>query len=138
MEIYKLVYQYSYTHSIPNTPNSSLTNNKEQRFVPYSKLENSHKYAATNLSISLSFFFSSIAATHVLFIHGISRLRCKSFKEQKLYYIQFLYVHVQNTNPMEKMGKCPFQKNNPAFCPTSQTNQGNAPLLKLDFLKIKL
>ena len=22
----------------------------------------------------------------------------------------------------EKMGKCPFQKNNPTFCPTFQTN----------------
>ena len=38
----------------------------------------------------------------------------------------------------EKMGKCPFQKNNPAFCSTSQTNYENAYLLKLDFLKIKL
>ena len=23
---------------------------------------------------------------------------------------------------LEKMGKCPFQKNNPIFCPTFQTN----------------
>ena len=41
-------------------------------------------------------------------------------------------------NQREKMGKRPFQKNNPAFCPTSQTNWENAPLLKLDFLKIEL
>ena len=25
-------------------------------------------------------------------------------------------------NNKEKMGKCPFQENNPAFCPTFQTN----------------
>ena len=39
---------------------------------------------------------------------------------------------------LEKISLYPFKKNNPAFCPISQTNQGNAPLLKLDFLKIKL
>ena len=30
-----------------------------------------------------------------------------------------LWYHL---NPEEKIGKCPFQKNNLAFCPTSQTN----------------
>ena len=44
----------------------------------------------------------------------------------------------KQTKTREKMGKCPFQKNNPVFFPTSQTNQENAPLLKLDFLKIEL
>ena len=45
------------------------------------------------------------------------------------------------TITMDKMGKCPFKKKkkkNPAFCPISQTNQGNFILLKLDFLKIEL
>ena len=37
----------------------------------------------------------------------------------------------------EKIGKCPFHTNFPAFCPISQTNQGNAPVLKLNFLKIE-
>ena len=36
-----------------------------------------------------------------------------------------------------KMGKFPFRAKYIAFCPLSQTNQGNAPLLKLNFLKIK-
>ena len=30
------------------------------------------------------------------------------------------------------------KKKNLAFCPLSQTNEGNVPLLKLDFLKIEL
>ena len=30
VEIYKLVYQYSHTHPIPNTPNSSLTNTRNR------------------------------------------------------------------------------------------------------------
>ena len=38
---------------------------------------------------------------------------------------------------MEKMGKCLFQKNNPAFCPTFQTNQGNAPLSQNRVIKKK-
>ena len=43
MEIYKLVYQYSHTHPIPNTPNSSLTNTRNrENLASYSKLENSH------------------------------------------------------------------------------------------------
>ena len=42
-----------------------------------------------------------------------------------------------------KIGKCPFQakkkkKKKKAFCPISQTNYGNVPILKLDFLKIEL
>ena len=39
-----------------------------------------------------------------------------------------------------KWANAPFKKKKkkPAFCPISQTNQGNAPLLKLDFLKIEL
>ena len=46
-------------------------------------------------------------------------------------------LKLQDVVYWEKMSKCLFQKNNPVFCPTSQTNQGNAPLLKLDFLKIE-
>ena len=34
------------------------------------------------------------------------------------------------------MGKCPFHTKNPVFCPISQTNYGNVPILKLDFLKM--
>ena len=36
-----------------------------------------------------------------------------------------------------KIGKCPFHTNFLAFCPISQTNWGNALVLKLDFLKIE-
>ena len=46
VEIYKLVYQYSHTHPIPNTPNSSLTNTRNREnlahYAHYAKLENSH------------------------------------------------------------------------------------------------
>ena len=31
-------------------------------------------------------------------------------------------MEIDYLNKMEKMGKCPFQKNNPIFCPTFQTN----------------
>ena len=41
-------------------------------------------------------------------------------------------------NCTEKIGLCPFHTKNPTFWPLSQTNQGNAPILKLDFLKIEL
>ena len=37
----------------------------------------------------------------------------------------------------EKMGFCPFFLKYPAKCPMSKTNQGNALILKLDFLKIE-
>ena len=36
-----------------------------------------------------------------------------------------------------KMGKCPFHTKNLAFCPFSETNQGNALILKLNFQKIE-
>ena len=43
MEIYKLVYQHSHTHPIPNTPNSSLTNtSNRENLASCSKLENSY------------------------------------------------------------------------------------------------
>ena len=35
------------------------------------------------------------------------------------------------------MGKFPFQKINLACCLLSQTNEGTAPILKLNFLKIE-
>ena len=38
---------------------------------------------------------------------------------------------------MDNFGKCIFQAKKAAFYPISQTNQGNAPILKLDFLKIE-
>ena len=38
----------------------------------------------------------------------------------------------------KKLAFAPFKKKNPVFCPTFQTNLGNAPLLKLDFNKIEL
>ena len=31
------------------------------------------------------------------------------------------------------MGKCPFQKNNPAFCPTSQNQLGKGPSFETRF-----
>ena len=31
------------------------------------------------------------------------------------------------------MGKCPFQKNNPAFCPTSQNQLGKCPSFETRF-----
>ena len=37
----------------------------------------------------------------------------------------------------DKMGFCPFFLKYPAKYPMSETNQGNAPILKLDFLKIE-
>ena len=40
-------------------------------------------------------------------------------------------------NLLDKISLCPFLSNNPTFCPISQTNYGNAPLLKLDFPKIE-
>ena len=37
---------------------------------------------------------------------------------ESLYSSKVLKIDVQfNANYLEKMGKCPFQKNNPAFCP---------------------
>ena len=38
----------------------------------------------------------------------------------------------------DKISLCPFHPNYIALCPPSQTNLGNAPLLKLDFFKIEL
>jgi len=65
MKIYKLVYQYSHNNPISNTPNSSLKNAKnKENLAPYSKLENSHKYVAAKLSISLY----NCCNTYILFI----------------------------------------------------------------------
>ena len=63
----------------------------------------------------------------MLYIYNPQRIR---------YIIQWsLYKDIRI---WEKFGFCPFYKNNPVFCPTSQTNQGNAPILKLNYLKIEL
>ena len=53
------------------------------------------------------------------------------------------YMDPTRTLPLvirRKWANAPFKKKkkNPAFCPLSQTNQENASLLKLDFLKIEL
>ena len=82
----KLVYQYSHNNPIPYTPNGSLTNRKNrENLALYSKLENSHKYAPANLSISLFvclFFFLSLynfRNTYILFILRVSRFGDDSF-----------------------------------------------------------
>ena len=66
------------THTQSPTHNNSLTNTRNrENLAPYSKLENSHKYAAINLSISSSIFLSFLfncRNTYVLFTHRASRL----------------------------------------------------------------
>ena len=72
MEIYKLVYQYSHTHPIPNTHNSSLTNTRNREdLASYAKIENSHDNMqqpklSIALSISLYLTIYTIATTPLL------------------------------------------------------------------------
>ena len=77
MEIYKLVYQYSHTHPIPNTHNSSLTNTRNREdLASYAKIENSHdnmQQPKLSIALSISFLFNC-RNTYVLFIHRVSRL----------------------------------------------------------------
>ena len=72
----ELVYQYSHTHPIPNTPNSSLTNTRNREtLASYAKLENSHnnmQQPKLSIALSISLYFyslfpiSTIAATPLL------------------------------------------------------------------------
>ena len=77
MEIYKLVHQYSHTHPIRNTPNSSLTNTRNrENLAPYAKLENSHNnMKRPKLSFALSIFvcFSLIAGITMSYLYKGTR-----------------------------------------------------------------
>ena len=96
MEIYKLVYQYSHTHPIPNTPNNSLTNIKNrENLASYSKLENSHNnmqqpkslFHSTILSISCYFHLHNWRNTYPYIGYQVG-------KDESLYYMQLLYGQV--------------------------------------------
>ena len=68
----------------------------------------------------------------------ISRLSDRYFAMANSWSIFFAWIVTQSMLQVQaKMGKCSFRSNYTAFCPLSQTNQGNAPLLQFDFLKIE-
>ena len=117
MEIYKLVYQYSHTHPIPNTPNSSLTNTKNrENLASYSKLENSHNnmqqpnslFHSTILSVSRYFHLHNWCNTYPYIGYQVG-------KDESLYYMQLLYVYLQSTTPSKDKLKYFKQNSNGLF-----------------------
>ena len=117
MEIYKLVHQYSHTHPIPNTPNSSLTNTKNrENLASYSKLENSHNnmqqpnslFHSTILSVSRYFHLHNWCNTYPYIGYQVG-------KDESLYYMQLLYVYLQSTTPSKDKLKYFKQNSNGLF-----------------------
>ena len=82
--------------------------------------------------IQESFFFFFLA-----FLYDVIRLHQLWLVLQKRK--RRILFGQKNANLFGENEQMPFsKKKNLAFCPLSQINQGNALLLKLDFLKIKL